>query len=167
MWWFRRWFSPEPALTTPSLAWAALEIARLEIGEGETGGINNQVKYTRKGSRGSWCASFIGWCFVEAAKETGTELPFDLSPGAKRLYRNVGRAGSFHRSPMLAKPGDLICWDRGKAGSWQGHVGIVESVEDSGVVWTIEGNVGRVPATVRRFCHDTSYERLVGFARLP
>ena len=149
-----------------AIATRALEIAVDQIGLGELGE-NNRGKHVVRykngnDTGGAWCASFVSWCFEEAARQLGFELPFERSDGAKRLRKNVGRFGSFVKDPQ---PGDIICWHRGKNGSWQGHVGIVEKVKN-GIVYTIEGNVGRYPAKVKRFKHDTEYERLVGYARI-
>ena len=60
-----------------------------------------------------------------------------------------------------------MCWDRGDPGSWQGHIGFVERVED-GVLYTVEGNVGSYPSKVKRFMHDlSSQSRLEGYGRAP
>lgn len=161
-----RWFAPLLAYQTSPLSWAALRIAQGEIGQGEFGDTNNRTKYAVNARYGPWCARFVCWCYEEAAEELQVQLPFKPTGSAKRLYKRVGRAGAFFSEPELARPGDLICWHRGRQGSWQGHIGFVEHLERSGVIATIEGNVGRYPALVARFRHDVSYERLVGFARL-
>lgn len=150
-----------------------LAVAIEEIGNGETDGNNSGPHVARyKGiiddgdpdDDGAWCASFISYCSAVAADRLGVDLPFKKTGGAKRLYKNVGKAGIYSKSP---KKGDIVCWDRGDPGSWQGHVGIVEKVEN-GILYTVEGNVGRFPSTVQRFSHDLSREpRLLGFARMP
>lgn len=155
------------------LAAAALDIARREIGHGEEGG-NNSGQWVAKYHRieddgnddddGAWCASFVSYCFEEGAKALGIQMPFARSGGAKKLFSNIGTAGEFVDDP---KPGDVVCWDRGDPGSWQGHIGIVESVSD-GILHTIEGNVGAYPSKVKRLSHDLSSQtRLEGFARSP
>jgi len=147
---------------------AVASVARSEIGRGEEIA-NNQgddvVRYRagRKGS-GAWCAAFVSWCAEEACRRLDVAMPFARSGGAKKLYRNIGKAGSFVTVP---EAGDVVCWHRGKAGSWQGHIAIVEKVGDDGIIHTIEGNVGRFPAKVKRLAHDVTHERLVGFARFP
>jgi hypothetical protein len=151
---------------------ATLSVAIKEIGNGEEGGNNSGQHVARyKGivddgdpdDDGAWCASFISYCSGMAADDLGTDLPFKKSGGAKRLYKNIGNAGSFITNP---RPGDVVCWDRGDPGSWQGHIGIVERVEN-GILYTVEGNVGRFPSTVQRFKHDLSRQtRLEGFARM-
>jgi len=153
------------------LAAAALEIARREIGHGEEGG-NNSGQWVAKYQRieddgnddddGAWCAAFVSYCFEEGAKAIGVQMPFARSGGAKKLFSNIAASGSKVEHP---KAGDVVCWDRGDPGSWEGHIGIVESVSD-GILHTIEGNVGSYPAKVKRLSHDLSSEtRLEGFAR--
>ena len=156
---------------TGPLAVAALIIARREIGHGEEGG-NNSGQFVARYHRieddddddddGSWCASFVSYCFEEGAKAIGIEMPFNRSGGAKKLFKNIAESG---QEDIYPRAGDVVCWDRGLRGSWQGHIGIVESVS-GGVLHTIEGNVGTFPAKVKRLAHDLSAQtRMEGFAR--
>ena len=156
-----------------TLGLEALGIAIGEIGNGEEGG-NNSGQYVARyhgidddgddDDDGAWCASFVSFCCRSAADDLSISLPFRTSRGAKALYKKIGDAGQYTTNPM---PGDVVCWDRGKPGSWQGHIGIVEKMEN-GVLHTIEGNVGRFPSTVHRIKHDLDREdRLIGFARMP
>lgn len=151
----------------------ALKIAIEELGLGEEGG-NNSGPHVAKyklieddgdpDDDGAWCAAFVSWCCEEACRRLDRGLPFKRSQGAKQLFKRIGMCGSFVTEPQ---PGDVVCWDRGKKGSWQGHIGFVEKVE-GGILHTVEGNVGAYPSKVRRFMHDLSREtRLEGFARLP
>jgi hypothetical protein len=156
-----------------ALGAAALAVAIEEIGNGEEGG-NNSGKHMARymgvdddgddDDDGAWCASFISYCCSTAASRLDISLPFSTSRGAKALYRKIGEAGSFTTNPL---PGDVVCWDRGKPGSWQGHIGIVEKVQN-GILYTVEGNVGKFPSTVHRIKHDLDrLDRLIGFARTP
>ncbi len=163
-----------------NLGLMALEVAITEIGNGELG-VNNAGDHVARyfgvsedrGSSaiGSWCAAFVGYCCERAAGDLGIELPFQRSGGAKATYKRVGEAGQFIEVSE-ALPGDVVCWDRGKLlpngqPSWQGHIGFVEKLQE-GILYTIEGNVGRFPSKVRRFMHDIDKEpRLIGCARLP
>ncbi len=155
-----------------ALALEALKVAIEEIGHGEEGG-NNSGPHVAKyhgiqddhdpDDDGSWCSSFCSWAYEEAGRRLGVTLPFQRSGGAKRLFKNVVSTGKVVSNPL---PGDLVLWDRGLVGSWQGHIAIVEAVEN-GVLLTIEGNVGKYPAKVRRLSHDLGRQhRLEGFARI-
>jgi hypothetical protein len=156
-----------------NLGLMVLECAIKEIGHGEIGGNNSGPHIARyKGipddgdpdDDGAWCASFISYCCTRAADHMDITLPFKTSHGAKALYEYALEAGS---EVTIPKAGDFVCWDRGKSGSWQGHIGIIESFT-SGVIQTIEGNIGRFPSHVRRLAHDLDRDtRLIGFVRLP
>jgi hypothetical protein len=162
----------EMAYEAPELAKLALSIAVEELGNGEEGGNNSGPHvegYMGKkwdnddDDDGAWCAHFVSWCFEQAAKRLKVKLPFKRSGGAKALFRNIKRSGHETKDPL---PGDVVCWDRGKRGSWQGHIGFVEKAEN-GIVYTIEGNVGRYPSKVKRLTHDIDKDdRLIGFARV-
>ena len=151
----------------------ALSVAIENIGNGEEGG-NNSGEFVEMlhgkefdgndDDDGAWCASFVSWCFEQACDRLEIEMPFKRSGGAKTLWKNVGNAGSFPTDPA---PGDVVCWDRGKKGSWQGHIGFVERIED-GIIYTVEGNVGSYPSKVKRFMHDlSSQDRMEGYGRAP
>lgn len=144
-----------------------------QLGYGEAGGNNHgpDLEVYGVGHGEAWCAAFADWCCrggwadrVALLGRAGDPPPWARSLSARGLVRNVARAGQAVRLQDL-RPGDLICWPRGKEG-WQGHVGLVEVVRD-GLVHTIEGNVGRFPAKVRRLTHDVTRETIVGCARLP
>ena len=143
-----------------SIGEAALEIAIAEIGQGEDGR-NNITKYST--TEGPWCAAFVAWCLKKAAVALQRTLPFEPSAGARKLFSQIASAGTLVTWP---RPGDVVCWRRGRARSWQGHIGFVESSTPQGLIETVEGNVGTFPAHVRRFTHDPSYERIVGYARI-
>lgn len=155
----------------------ALQIAKTEIGIGETVANNkgSSLDYYRtdidgqKGSGGAWCAAFVASCFERAALTHGlvkvqSDMPYKRSHGAQRLYKNIGKAGTFVTHPS---PGDVVCWRRGiSPRDWRGHVGIVSHVGIGGAFRSIEGNRGRFPAKVQEFSHNVDESKLIGFARL-
>jgi hypothetical protein len=140
---------PPPSFSPPfvfdQLARKALVVALAELqkGCGEQGGNNLGPDVERYISPAkapqNWCAGFSGWCYEEAARHLGVPLPFRRSLGAKALGKNVAAVGRKFTDPKDARPGDLIIFDRGTTGSWQGHVGLVEEVEVD-LVHTVEGN---------------------------
>jgi hypothetical protein len=146
------------------------QVAAGQLGRGEQGGNNaghdvaqykGLLHWTPGGDQGAWCASFASWCLVQAGVDP-TDLGVEMATwtrrrhGARWLWRTVGRAGGH---PTTPEPGDLCLWDRGPAGSWQAHVGIVSA---SGWPERVEGNHG---PTVRLYL-DTR-PRFLGFARVP
>lgn len=140
-----------------------LSIANGEIGNGEDPKMGNNlgkdIEVYRKGDGTgrplrvphSWCASFVSYCFLRAAKELKRDAPFKGSRGAKDLVRQASRSGREIPDP---EPGAIIAWHRGGV-SWQGHVGIVEVYDPtSDLLITIEGNKnvrGQQFARVERF----------------
>jgi hypothetical protein len=162
--------------TGSELGAKALEVAISWIGKGEEGG-NNSGPFVESLHRkeydgdpdddGAWCAAFVSSCFEQACDELELEMPFRRSGGAKSLMKRVGKVGSFVTAPDI-QPGDVVAWDRGDVGSWQGHVGIVERYDpETGFLHTVEGNTGRYPSKVRRKVHDMSKQpRLEGISRV-
>lgn len=156
-----------PPSRLDALARLAAEIAAGEIGHGETEG-NNRGEWIRTycapaGDGHEWCAAFAGWAYQRAAEQLALPLPFARSLGAKRLGKNAAQVGRRFPDAREARAGDLVIWDRGAAGSWSGHVGMVERVLDEHAIVTIEGNSG---VNVRRRQHDLSRERFAFFASI-
>ena len=154
------------------LAAKTLDVARSLIGMGEEGG-NNSGPFVEMllgkeydgddDDDGAWCAAFVSHCISVASDGNP---PFELSYGAKAVFRNAANYGSESMTPHV---GDIVCWDRGSLNpdgskSWQGHVGFVERI-DGDIMTTIEGNKGSYPSKVQRFKYEISTQtRLEGFA---
>lgn len=164
-------FSPEPPTNLHPFALSVLLSAIADLGKGEEGG-NNSGEYVEgllgktfdgdDDNDGSWCAAAVSHWIKEASEDETVSLNFPLSFGAKALFQNIRSAGA---SADVPQAGDIVCWDRGDVGSWQGHIGVVERY-DGGILHTIEGNKGSFPSKVRRFRYDLSKQsRLEGFAR--
>lgn len=164
-------FDPPESTAMHPFGLSVLMAAISDLGKGEEGG-NNSGEYVESllgkefdgddDNDGSWCAAAVSHWIIEASKSDNVTLNFNTSFGAKALYRNILAVGSEVSDPAA---GDIVCWDRGAVGSWQGHIGVVERYEN-GVLHTIEGNKGSYPSKVRRFRYDLSREgRLEGFAR--
>ena len=163
-----------------------LNVAREQIGylekrtpydeDSKTGnaGYNNYNKYARDLQKeiGSpfadgyaWCCSFVEWCFVraygksEAYKLLGVWTAY--CPTLVSKFKNMCR---WHTSNP--KRGDVIFF-YDSTGDY-GHVGIVDSVDDT-TVYTIEGNtsstVGVVPngGGVFRKSYSIGYSRIAGY----
>ena len=87
-----------------------------------------------------WCASFVYWCFNEAANSLKIKNPL-VKTGSCMNHWNTTKAKKIPRSnatnnPLLIHPGFLFIMDHGGG---KGHTGIVKSV-DNGFIDTIEGN---------------------------
>lgn len=153
----------------------AVQVAIKNLGFGETTA-NNAGKFIAAigGKQGmEWCALFVGHCYRRAYQLEGDEPPPWLyrrpgvaEPGALRLWTGMARAGWLlppdPDSVDAVGPGDALLWRR----TGGHHIAIVEYVKD-GLIHTIEGNVGRYPAKVKRLIHDVTKEpHFVAFAGL-
>jgi hypothetical protein len=138
---------PQPAPQITDLFKKVIEIAASQIGVLEDPPGSNRGAQVEKylASAGClpgdpWCASFVYWCFNEAAKSLKIKNPltktgscmnhWNTTKGNKILYRNVMNDSS------LVQPGYIFIMDHGNG---LGHTGIVQSVSD-GYIHTIEGN---------------------------
>jgi hypothetical protein len=92
-----------------------------------------------------WCAAFVSWCWLQAAREAGRPLPIQFSRGVDPLWRQLEQLGQVKRAAELEaadfQPGDLLFWD------WNGdgdpdHVNLVHHVTPEGLLYTIGGNEG-------------------------
>lgn len=148
-------------------------IAQHELGRGEVKRNNRGdaiAKYRMgKGRPGhSWCAWFVSWVLITAAIKLGIAPPVKSTGGARNLFRQCVKAGRKLEKGEVPRPGDIVCWYRGKRilwlKTWKRHIGIV--VKGGWNFITIEGNVGAVPSVVSEFPHHLDEPDLAGIARL-
>jgi hypothetical protein len=130
-------------VTTPitvsatTLALRALEVARTQLGVREATGHNDGAaveSYLRSVGLGkgyAWCASFIYWCFNQAAKALGVSNPLAQTGGV--LDHLAKTHGQIVHTPQV---GDIFIMDFGEG---KGHTGIVKEVRGNMIV-TVEGN---------------------------
>jgi uncharacterized protein (TIGR02594 family) len=137
---------------TRSAGSLVVELAQQELGVRERGGGNRGEDMARFGAAAGigeglpWCASFVSYIYARAGIDarssgdgvggTAMALNFETQFQRAKAYHSFRSSGS--RAPQ---PGDVVVFDRGAPGSGQGHVGIVERVEN-GQVTLIEGNSG-------------------------
>jgi hypothetical protein len=94
-----------------------------------------------------WCASFIVWCFDNAARQLGLASPVPRTAGVHDMWQKAGRAG-FRRIPYDAaigdpsqvQPGHVFFIDTGEG---HGHTGLVVG-RDGNEFQTIEGNTNEL-----------------------
>ena len=148
---------------------AALRIALAEMAAGskEIGG-DNRGPFVEKYLNGivappaSWCAGFVSWCF----SQTPQGIPYRYSVGARDIRDQFKRRGwAFDARDQTPAPGDIVVWWRGQRDGWMGHIGLVLRV-DNGILHTVEGNKGGVPAPVNTFDYVLGrMDKLLGFGR--
>lgn len=95
-----------------------------------------------------WCALFCELVFKEAYPERFKEFDKLFSASAVQTYKNFIKAGGYMENNM-PQVGNLVIWQMQKEGQaqWQGHAGIVISVEQPPNHWifkSVEGNTNSV-----------------------
>jgi hypothetical protein len=130
--------APAPTAGATYAGRAALAAAQGEVGQAEQPPGSNdspRIAQYRQATAGSgvgpWCAYFVSWCARQAGAPLGDQgqgfgAVADVAAWAQRSGRSLPAGSRPH-------PGDLIVWG-------SRHIGIVESVDASGAIHTIEGN---------------------------
>ncbi len=138
---------PEPESQANALLSKALEIAASQVGvlefpPGSNRGPKVEQYLASAGCNPGdpWCASFVYWCFNEAAKSLNIKNPLARTGSCMNHWiKTKGKKvpGSLTtQNPDLIHPGFIFIMDHGKG---KGHTGFVRSV-GNGYMNTIEGN---------------------------
>lgn len=139
--------APEPESQTNALLAKVLEIAASQIGvmeipPGSNRGPRVEQYLACAGCRPGdpWCASFVYWCFNEAAKSLNMKNPLARTGGCiTHWLKTKGKkipAAEATQNPDSIRPGFVFIMDHGRG---KGHTGIVRRVAN-GYMHTIEGN---------------------------
>lgn len=139
------------AFANSNLANKVLRVARSQIGQGELWGNNKGPavqRYLQRRDALPWCAGFVSYVLNKSGAQFRYTLRAKefLSQGVKVL------------KPL---PGDVVIFTR----SGGGHTGIVEQVFKDYYI-SIEGNVGKYPARVKRIKHQYKDKTRLAFVRL-
>lgn len=130
-----------PAASESTLRNSVVSIAEDEIGYT---GTSTYSKYGDwYGYQGSWCTTFVFWCFNEAGHDNGVKLLGKSIPNGGNCNSMISWFSNKDRyykrtSGYTPKAGDLVFFDWSGNGSSQ-HVGIVTGTSGS-TVYTVEGN---------------------------
>lgn len=148
----------------------AIHVAQHNIGFGEDTENNEGRFLDLIGSKPGWewCGVFASYPYRRAAQLLDLEPPAwcyrrpgVIEPGARALVRAMGKVGRLYTDPTECQAGDLVLWTRwtlvGLKPTRKAHAAFIEAPDD-GLVGTIEGNVGRVPAKTKRLLHDVTKE---------
>lgn len=118
-----------------------ISVAENEVGYEGTGTYSKYGEWY--GYQGSWCTTFVLWCFNKAGNELDVKLYGSIVPSGGNCnsmiswFKNKDRYHT-RSSGYTPKAGDLVFFDWSGNGSSQ-HVGIVTSISGS-TVYTVEGN---------------------------
>lgn len=144
----------------------AIYVAQHNLGFGEDS-VNNEGKFLDLiGSKPGWewCGVFASYPYRRSAQLLGLDPPAwafrhpgVVEPGARALVHAMGRVGRLYTDPEKCQAGDLALWTRWVGLTRKAHVGFIEAPDD-GLIGTIEGNVGKVPAKTKRLVHDVTKE---------
>ncbi len=155
-----------PGLTSGGVGARMVQLAQGEIGVAEAPSGSNdspRIRQYRSATAGAentpgpWCAYFVSWLARNAGAPIGANgNGTGYVPTLTAWGRQTGR---FIDAPSMPQPGDIIIFSRGGI---PGHTGIVESVDGSGRVHTIEGNSS--DRVTRRDYAGTSSE-IIGYVR--
>lgn len=127
------------AATPNTITEAALAVAVAQLGVHEEGGNNRgpQIEiylasvYLLPGN--PWCAAAMFWCFRIAAARGHFVNPFPRTGSALHVWSLADK----HFRVMAPSRGCVYVVD---CGDGKGHVGIIESVADNGMVTELSGN---------------------------
>lgn len=134
---------------------------------------NHPERITHNGE--PWCAAFFLWCWLQALRPLGRDLPFRFTRSASVLWsrlQELGQAWPAAGQAQLAlmlKPGDALFWD------WDGnnspnHVNMLHHVDADGVIFTIGGNEGKessgAPVRIKKRGKVGELPALLGFGRV-
>lgn len=135
---------------SPNFAFAATESqlrSKIVSVAGNEVGYTGTSTYSKYGEwygyQGSWCTTFVFWCFNQAGNSYSTKLNGVVIPSGGNCNSMISwfsDNGRYHKSGSgyTPKSGDLVFFDWSGNGSSQ-HVGIVNYTSGS-TVYTIEGN---------------------------
>jgi hypothetical protein len=177
---------PEPPPLQERYAASVVAVAYSQAGVKEEGrnrgpAVEQYLRSVGLGPGYPWCAAFVYWCHSHAARNVGatTKCP---RTAAACMFWIAGRKAAlecWRPNTMEPQPGDIyIRARRGqdptpivKGHRRKGHTGIVVKVDDTGQVWTIDGNTnaagsaeGDEVSSEPRLL-DLTMKELVGFVR--
>lgn len=131
-----------------------VKIAKAEYDRGEADGTHNSGgekywKFAGFGSREAWCGCFVGYCASQAGLVAGETMPsgYPLALNWATFYKEHPDKGTVHArgDGYTPQAGDIAVRGNIELGV-SNHVGIVEKVDENGVMWTYEGNSGDATA---------------------
>ena len=143
---------------------------REDLGRNDGHKIREYLKPWRLKPPQNWCSVAVAAWLVRACRLHGLPQPIKGSPGAQATMGQLKRAGLWvpaqRITPADLTPGAVIVWQRGRPGSWMGHIGLVDQPGEPGHVWTVEGNSGPRGDCVARMDRKLDDPRLFGIGRL-
>lgn len=143
---------------------------------------NHPERISHKGE--PWCVAFYFWCWLQAARCTGSTLSVEFTRGARELWARMSEHGQVltcaellgqaehqvqrQESPFTPATGDAVFWDHNQDGD-PDHVNMVHHL-DGDILYTIGGNEGSeesgAPVRIKRRGRLAHLDELHGFGRM-
>ena len=125
---------------TKALEWATKFIGTQEVPKDSNRGLiidDIQKSFGYKGV--AYCALFAQYCYKRACTSLNIPFPFSGTASSQTLFEEALKKGWIETDFNKLQSGDIVIWRKLKL--WQGHVGIVKSVDPVTQSFiTIEGN---------------------------
>jgi len=163
-------------LQGPSFGSVALAQAKEDLGVTQSGDPSRVLQMLQTygiTSMANWCAAAVGTWIHQAAAAKSVAPPIAGSAGAKNTMEQLQdpsnpEVGWLDVAQIRAangsniEPGMVVIWQRGPAGSWMGHIGIVSANLGGGNFKSVEGNAGATGGAVVESTHAISSTALLG-----
>lgn len=132
-----------------------------DLGKNDGKRIREYFKHFGMNGGQEWCAAAVSaWM-----RESGINI-IEGSVGAQEIGRQFQSKNRWipkdKIKPEHLQPGNIVVWSRGEPGSWKGHVGVIDSSDDTGKFKSIEGNSGNNSAQVALNSHSMHDANLLG-----
>jgi hypothetical protein len=125
---------------TKALEWAEKLVNTLEVPKDSNRGLvidDIQKTFGYKGVQ--YCGLFAQYCYKRACVALNIPFPFSGTASSQTLFGEALNKKWVETDFSKLQSGDIVIWRKFKL--WQGHVGLVKSVDHAkGLFITIEGN---------------------------
>lgn len=125
------------------------DIKEIPSGSNKGPDVEKYLQSVGLGAGQPWCQAYVYWALSELAKKMGTTNPAPKGGTVKGHWENSSKenritAAEAKSNPSLIKPGMVFIMQRNtpwNQGGWEGHTGIILSVNpDKKLFTSIEGN---------------------------
>jgi len=125
---------------TKALEWAQQLVGTLEVPkDSNRGPVIDDIQKSMGYKGVQYCALFAQYVYKRACLALNIPYPFPSTASSQTLFEWASKAGFAETDFKKLRSGDIIIWRKLKL--WQGHVGLVKSVDFASQSFrTIEGN---------------------------
>ncbi len=135
-----------------------------DLGKNDGKRIREYFKYFNMGAGQNWCAAAVSAWMKEAGGG-----PISGAVGARAVGSQFASINKWVPKNKITEQcmslGNIVIFSRGGPGSWEGHIGVIESSNGQGFT-SIEGNSGPKSDSVVRNSHSINDSNLLGIGIL-